>query len=105
MKANRASGKTWWAAAAPIVSISCPTYSLGNLYSAQLWRTILSTIPGLDDKMRTGDTAPILAWLREHVHRYGQKYTPDELILRATGEPLNPAYYMEYLREKFGELY
>ena len=44
---------------------------------------------------------PLLGWLRENIHRHGRKYLPNELILRATGEPLSAHYYVEYLREKF----
>ena len=29
----------------------------------------------------------------------------DELLVSVTGEPLNPAYFVRYLKEKYGELY
>lgn len=82
-----------------------PTYTLGNLLSAQLWHTLRQAIPDLGDRIEQGDFAPLLAWLRENVHRHGRKYMPDELIRRVTGEPLTAQYYLEYLRGKFGEIY
>ena len=45
------------------------------------------------------------AWLREHLYRHGRKFTPDELVERATGGPMRIAPYVAYLRAKYGELY
>jgi len=44
-------------------------------------------------------------WLTENVHRHGCRYRTDELIERATGEPLTADYFLEYAEAKFGELY
>lgn len=82
-----------------------PTYSLGNLYAAQLWATIRREIPDVDARIERGDFATILAWLRDRIHRHGRQYRPGELIERATGEALNPAYLTRYLSEKYGQLY
>jgi carboxypeptidase Taq len=82
-----------------------PTYTLGNLLSTQLWHALQQAIPGLDSQIEQGDFAPLLQWLREHVHCYGRKYLPDELIRRVTGEPLTAQYYVEYLRGKFAAIY
>ena len=42
-------------------------------------------LPDLDDQLAHGETAPLLAWLRERIHRPGRLYQPAELIERATG--------------------
>jgi carboxypeptidase Taq len=77
-----------------------PTYTLGNLYSAQLYRAIDEAIPNLEDKFASGDFRPFLEWLREHIHRHGQRYTAEELIKRASGAELDSKYLIEHLREK-----
>lgn len=82
-----------------------PTYTLGNLVSGQLWHAIGRALPDLPEQLGRGEFAPLLGWLREHVHRYGRKYLPNELIQKATGEPLSARYYLEYLKGKYGELY
>ena len=82
-----------------------PTYSLGNLYAAQLWATIRREIPDVEARIERGDFATILAWLRDRIHRFGRQYLPGELIERATGERLNPAYLTQYLSEKYGQIY
>ncbi len=46
-----------------------------------------------------------IGWLREHVHRYGAMYEPQEMMKRVTGEELNPAYFVRYVKEKFGAIY
>lgn len=82
-----------------------PTYSVGNLLSAQLWARINEAIPELNEQMAQGHFGELLDWLRENVHSFGSKYLPKELILRATGEPLTARYYVDYLSAKYGDIY
>ncbi len=82
-----------------------PTYTLGNVLSVQLWERAIATHPTIPDEIARNEYGKLLGWLREHVHRYGRKYEPRELIRRATGAPLNPQPYMSYLHRKFGEIY
>jgi carboxypeptidase Taq len=81
------------------------TYALGNLVSAQLWEVINVDIPDLSAQVKTGEFSTILEWLRENVHAHGRKFEPRELVKRITGDKINPAAYMRYLKKKFGELY
>ena len=78
-----------------------PTYTLGNLYAAQLFRRALTDLPR--SARRTGRRAirRVLGWMREKVHAQGERLTPGELIEAATGEPTRVEYYLEGLREKF----
>ncbi len=82
-----------------------PTYSLGNLLSAQLYAKAVADIPDIPDQIARGEFGALLGWMREHVHRHGRKYMPAELVRRATGEPMNARAYMAYLRAKYGEIY
>ncbi len=81
------------------------TYALGNLISAQLWERIEQDVPNLEGQIRRGEFGDLLAWLREHVHRHGAKFEPQELVQRITGTGIDPAPYMRYLRTKYGEIY
>lgn len=78
-----------------------PTYTLGNLNAAQLMFAAEKKIPGLPDQLAQGNYAPLLHWLRENVHQHGRKYLPAELMRRATGEPTQARYRIEYLRHKY----
>jgi carboxypeptidase Taq len=82
-----------------------PTYALGNLVSVQMWETLQRDLPDLDDQIARGEFADLLGWLRENVHQYGAKYEPQELVQRVTGSKIDPAPYLRYLNQKFGEIY
>lgn len=82
-----------------------PTYSLGNLYGAQLFESARDAIPGLEDGFARGEFAPLLSWLRDNVHSQGGIYLPGELCERATGTPLSADPLMRHLDTKFRPLY
>jgi carboxypeptidase Taq len=78
-----------------------PTYTLGNLNSAQLMFAAEKKIPELPDQLAQGNYGPLLQWLRENVHQHGRIYLPAELMRRATGEPTQARYRIEYLENKY----
>lgn len=84
-----------------------PTYTLGNLYAAQLMAAARRDLggPALDDDFRRGEFGRLKGWLGTHIHRHGQRFRAGELCRRATGAPLSPKPFVAYLREKFGALY
>jgi len=82
-----------------------PTYSLGNLISVQLWEKIKSDIPDLETQIERAQFAPLLGWLRDKIHRHGAKYEPVDLLRRITGQGLQAAPYLNYLKTKYGEIY
>src|SRR5712692_7720741 len=82
-----------------------PGYTLGNLIGAQLMEKIRADIPGLDGHIEAGQFAPLLGWLRKSVHRHGRKFSPNELLERATGKPLTAEPWIAYVKMKFGALY
>jgi len=81
------------------------TYALGNLIAAQLWEKINGDIPALDEQLRRGNFAALLAWLREKIHCHGRKFNPQELVMQVTGAPIDPAPYIRYLQRKYSEIY
>lgn len=64
-----------------------PTYTLGNLYAAQLLEAARKDLPGLEAAFASGDFRPLREWLQRHIYSRGQKYTAVELIERVTGRP------------------
>jgi carboxypeptidase Taq len=82
-----------------------PGYTIGNLIGAQLMQKIRADLPDLDVQIASGEFAPLLGWLRHNVHRHGRKFTPNELMERATGKALTPKPWIDYVRQKFGALY
>ena len=59
----------------------------------------------LDEKIAAGEFRPLLDWLRENIHRHGQRYTATELVRVVTGESLSHKPFMAYLTGKFKPLY
>jgi carboxypeptidase Taq len=82
-----------------------PTYSLGNVYSAQLFNKAKKDIPELQAGFAKGEFSPFLKWLRKNIHQQGGRYHPEELIKKVTGEGLNSKYLVEYLTAKQDQLF
>jgi carboxypeptidase Taq len=55
--------------------------------------------------MARGQFEGLLSWLREHVHRHGNKLRTTELLQRLTGAGLAAEPYLRYLEGKFGRIY
>ncbi len=82
-----------------------PTYTLGNMYAAQLYGTAEQSLGDLSVQFAKGEFAPLLAWLRENVHQRGQLYCAPQLMEVITGQKLSAQPLLEQLRIKFGALY
>jgi carboxypeptidase Taq len=82
-----------------------PTYTLGNMYAAQLVAALERDLGSLDALIRRGAFADILAWLRDRIHRHGKRYEPAELIQQVTGESLSADPLLEQLRAKYAAIY
>lgn len=82
-----------------------PTYTLGNLYAAQLFEAAGNELGDLDPMFAAGDFVPLLDWLRRHIHRQGRCFTPAELIERATGRPPESAPLIRSMRQRYAPLY
>jgi carboxypeptidase Taq len=82
-----------------------PTYTLGNLYAAQLMEQARTDLPGLEDDFRKGEFGRLKSWLTEKVHRWGRRFSAGELCRRATGRPLSHKPLIKYLNGKYQELY
>jgi carboxypeptidase Taq len=82
-----------------------PSYSLGNLYAAQILNKIQQDVPEFYESIEKGNFQVIQKWLKGNIHQYGSLYTPNELIVKATGEELNADYLVKYLEEKYSRVY
>ncbi len=82
-----------------------PSYTLGNLYAAQLWDAAKKQVPDIEDSIAKGDLSVMLGWLRQNVHRHGKRYSTADLMKRVTGSPISEDFFIKYASEKYGELY
>ena len=68
-----------------------PTYTMGAIAAAQFYAAARRDVPDLEANISKGDFAPLMAWLRTHVHSQGSRVTGDALLTAATGAPLDLA--------------
>lgn len=74
-----------------------PSYTVGSLYAAQLMECY-GRDHSLPDQILQGDFRTLLAWLRQHIHRVGQKLSSEALVSRITGLGLDTAAFSRHIR-------
>jgi carboxypeptidase Taq len=77
-----------------------PTYTIGNLASAQIWHSYCSFDPDYRETLRRGNLTKIRNWLTENIYCHGALYPPAELLQKVCNEPLNSGYFIGYLKNK-----
>lgn len=82
-----------------------PTYTLGNLYAAQLLESMSADLGDIDQIIADGDWSSLLQWLRPRIHQQGSVMTPTQLIESATGKAPSPDAFIRYIESKYSELY
>ncbi|KAK7201338.1 carboxypeptidase [Novymonas esmeraldas] len=80
-----------------------PTYTIGAMYAAQIMASIRKELGDdkVDQCLRSGELAPILAKQQEKIWDHGCLYETDDLMTRATGETLNPDYLRRHLEARY----
>jgi carboxypeptidase Taq len=78
-----------------------PCYSLGAMYAAQWFAAMRRDLPDLDTGIARGDIGPVFSWLNSRIWSQGSRWTTDELAIRASGEPLNPAHFRAHLAQRY----
>ena len=79
-----------------------PTYTLGNIYAAQLFDQFEKEYPNWALEVEQGRLKFIRDWLKDKVHRHGMQYRAHDLIQHATGKAVSERPYLSYLEQKYG---
>lgn len=82
-----------------------PSYSLGNMYAAQMMAVARRELSSLDAQISAGQLHPLKDWLTERVYRYGKSLYPAEIIANISGKALDSSYLCEDLERKYREIY
>lgn len=82
-----------------------PSYALGYMYAAQFKHAMLKDLPDFDQILEEGRYDEIKKWLTDKIHRFGKLKKPLEILQDVTGEGLNATYLIEYLENKYNDLY
>lgn len=83
-----------------------PTYSLGAMYASQIFAYAKSKLPDLESSLAQGEFKELKALLNKDIHELGSlPASGDELMERVTGSKLDAQVYLQYLRQKYTEIY
>lgn len=80
-----------------------PSYTLGAMYAAQYFATIRQQHPDLDARIASGDLSPVMDWLDANIWSQASRWSTDDLVSRATGEPLNASHFRKHLEARYLE--
>jgi carboxypeptidase Taq len=78
-----------------------PTYSLGNVYSVQIFERAREALPDLDEQFERGEFTLLREWFRDNLYVHGRKFTPLETLEKAAGSGLDAGPYIRYLKTKY----
>ena len=81
-----------------------PSYALGSAYGAQMKHVMESELGPIAPCIARGEIGTITAWLREHIHRFGNFKKPAAIFEDACGK-FDPDFFANYLQEKYSRLY
>lgn len=82
-----------------------PSYIVGNFYAAQIYNKLKIDKPDYENLIASGKWKEIHEWFEKNIFRHGAIYSPEELIYLVTDENLKADYFIEYLEEKYKEIY
>ncbi len=80
-------------------------YGIGDLISSQIATKLNNELFNWRDILQNGSFTPIRQWLADNIHLKGGFYDGLDLVENVTGEPLNIKYFVNYIENKYKELY
>ncbi|MGB0757476.1 MAG: hypothetical protein ACPGO5_03400 [Patescibacteria group bacterium] len=80
-----------------------PNYVLGTAQAAQMWKAYTLEYPEYDQAFAGGDFTSIRDWFSSHIWQHGKRYAPETLLRNATGDAMQPQYYIEYLKSIYSK--
>ncbi|MBO4573348.1 MAG: carboxypeptidase M32 [Clostridia bacterium] len=81
-----------------------PSYALGNAYNAMYLKRISSEMD-FKGAIARGDLAAVNDWMKKNVFAEANRLTPEKWLLKLTGRPLTAKDFLEYLNDKYSEIY
>jgi carboxypeptidase Taq len=82
-----------------------PSYALGNLYGAHFSKKLNGDISDLAGLVSMGKFNRLHEWLGDTIYKWGCRLEPAVLLQKITGEKISAEPFLEYIEEKYKELY
>ena len=81
-----------------------PSYAIGNCYNAMYVKRMKEEIP-FNELILKGDFQTINNWMKENVFIHANVLSPKEWIFELVGKELSPKDFLEYLNNKYKDIY
>lgn len=78
-----------------------PTYTLGAMTAAQLFRAATEAEPEILPGLERGDFSTLRTWLNRNVHGLASSMSSDEIVAHATGRSLEPKAFEAHLKQRY----
>ncbi len=78
-----------------------PTYTLGAMAATQLFDAAWRAEPSIPAAIAVGDFRPLRHWLGTNIHAKGSLLSTRELLVAATGRPLDAAVFKAHLARRY----
>lgn len=82
-----------------------PIYIVADIVGAQIINQFEKEVDSLGEIIKKEKLQLLKEWLEEKIFKYGSLYDFEEILLRVTGENINPKYYIDYMKNKYKTLY
>jgi carboxypeptidase Taq len=82
-----------------------PTYTIGDVFAAQLYATAEAELGNLSDQFGRGEFRPLVEWLGSRVYQRGGQYASARLLKVVTGSPPDHRPLVSILKTKYRDLY
>ena len=78
-----------------------PSYTLGALIAAQIMAAMERDLPRVRGDIAAGRFDGVTQWRRDKIWQPASRHSIGELIVNATGEALNPQYFLNHLERRY----
>ncbi|MFI0434599.1 MAG: carboxypeptidase M32 [Parachlamydiaceae bacterium] len=82
-----------------------PSYTLGNLYAAHLFDAFSKDHPDWEKEVALGHFEFVKKWLHNKIYQHGKCYSSHDLLKEATGKDFSVDPYLNYLKNKYSDIY
>lgn len=78
-----------------------PSYTFGQLMASQLYSTFSKNNRDFENQLKLGNFTLLHNWLQQNVYSYASSISSDELLLKVSGERLNPNYFIKRVESRY----
>ena len=82
-----------------------PTYTLGNLYAAQLFEAFEKDQPDWEKRVAAGELFFIKDWLKATIYEHGRRFKSKEILKNTLRKEFSAKPFVKYLTNKYKEIY